>query len=551
MKQISPKRTHYYKTFREFLSDTAEQFSEKNAITVLGRGGKFQTKTFSALKQDSFRFARALCARGLSGKHIALACENSYEWLCAYFGIACAGGVAVCIDTEHADDTVREMILQADAEAVVTSSGLSSLFSTMLESTPFIRTLIVIRPEKSEFESFDAFCESGDSPESAALFDAVTPTPEQTAAIVYTSGTTSTAKPVILSHRAILSNAADSLTILDSRERVYDSLPLYHTYGLTCGILCPLIRGLNVCINCDLKRMLQEMTGYKPQMLVAVPLIIEVLHKLAWSLIEKSGQKQKLLRLMKLEGVMRKPNALLRNAVREIFKGTCLEELDVILSGGAYLSLPIAEDFLHFGIVVLQGYGITECSPSISCNRNEDFSLDSVGMILPGNQVKFCDDEILVKGYSLMNGYYKAPELTAEAFDEDGWFKTGDLGYLDKKGHLHITGRKKNLIVMKNGKKVAAEEMEEQLRRMPLVKEVMIYGALSGASADDVKIAASIYPDPDLTENMSSYEILEHLQAFVDEINQKLPTYKQIQMINLRETDFDRTSSRKIKRQMV
>ena len=183
----------------------------------------------------------------------------------------------------------------------------------------------------------------------------------------------------------------------------------------------------------------------------------------------------------------------------------------MILSGGAYLDLRIAEDLLHMGIVVLQGYGITECSSSVSCNRNEDFSLDSVGMILPGCEVKFVDDEILVKSYSIMNGYYNEPELTKEAF-ADGWFKTGDLGYLDKKGHLHITGRKKNLIVMKNGKKVAAEEMEQEFKGMPLVKEVLVYGALSGESTDDVKIAAEIYPDPERTQGMSSYEILEQLQ---------------------------------------
>ncbi len=199
---------------------------------------------------------------------------------------------------------------------------------------------------------------------------------------------------------------------------------------------------------------------------------------------------------------------------------------------------------------MLQGYGITECSPSISVNRNEDYRLDSVGLVLPSYEVRIVDDEIQVRGVPLMNGYYKQPELTAQSYDGE-WFKTGDLGYLDKQGHVHITGRKKNLIVMKNGKKVAVEEMEEEMKKLPLVKEAMVYGAKSGISEDDVKIAVMVYPDQEAAKDMTSYEILEQLQEYVDRLNAQLPTYKQIQMVNIRDTEFERTSSNKIKRQLV
>lgn len=550
MKQYLSKETRYYNNFKEFLVDIANRYQNQTAITTYLKGTQIQEKSFAELKNDCFAFAKALFANGLSGKHIAIVSESCYEWLVAYLGIAISGGVAVCIDVEQYDDTIEKMIVQADAEAVICSAGLFSLCSSIQGRYDRMKEIVVIRPANHEAVSFEHFMEDANKNDAESKLEACILDPKQTACIVYTSGTTSTAKPVMLSHSALLFNAADSLTILDSREKIFNSLPLYHTYGFTCGMLCGLIRGINICISCDLKRMMQEMTLFKPNLLVAVPLIIEVVYKLFWSLLEKADAKEKIQKQIKIESVLHKPYLLTTSSVKAAIKGSCLEQLDVVLSGGAYLDHNVAEGLLHLGVVVLQGYGVTECSPSITCNRNEDFSLDSVGIVLPGNQVKIVDDEILVKGYALMNGYYKAPELTEESF-EDGWFKTGDLGYLDKKGHLHIIGRKKNLIVMKNGKKVAAEEMENKIRECPLVKEVMVYGALSGTSMDDVKIAASIFPDPLLTGQMSSYEVLEHLQKYIDQMNERLPIYKQIQMINIRETDFDRTTAKKIKRQII
>lgn len=550
MKYFASKETKYYGDFKEFLVDIAKRYKTQTAITTYNRKIEKQEKTFENLADDVFTFAKALFAKGINGKHIAIVSENCYEWLVAYFGTAVSGGVAVCIDTEHSDETISKMILQADANNIVCSNSLSELCKSIKNANSKIDNIIVIGAKDENDLSYEEFILGANNSEAQEWFENYNVDGKSTASIVYTSGTTSTAKPVMLSHKAILSNAADSLTILDSREKIYNSLPLYHTYGLTCGILCGLIRGINVCISCDLKRMMQEMTKFKPNLLVAVPLIVEVLYKTLWSLIEKAGKKEKLQKQIKLESLIRKNHIFTAPILNEIINGSCLENLNVILSGGAYLDKEIAQCLNHFGIIVLQGYGITECSPSISCNRNEDFTVDSVGAILPGNEIKFVDNEILVKGYSMMNGYYNEPELTAKAYDGE-WFKTGDLGYLDKKGHLHIIGRKKNLIVMKNGKKVAVEEMENMLLKCQIIKEVMVYGALSGTALDDVKIAASIYPNPYLTENMNNYEILEQLQAFVDELNLTLPIYKQIQMINIRETEFDKTSSKKIKRHLV
>ncbi len=223
------------------------------------------------------------------------------------------------------------------------------------------------------------------------------------------------------------------------------------------------------------------------------------------------------------------------------------ESVFLIICGGAQQNERLAQEFGCYGIKVLQGYGVTECGPLVSVNRNRRHRENSVGVLLPGTSVKIQDGEILVKGPSVFKGYYKSDEETKKAFS-DGWFCTGDLGYMDKKGFLYITGRKKNLVVFSNGKKVMPEELEELICEIPLVREVMVYGASNGQTADDVKLSAVIYADPQKTRDMSSYEVLERIQEEIYELNKKLPFHKRIQLIRMTEAEFKKTSIHKIRR---
>ncbi len=547
-KQYALNPVKYYDDMQQMLTSVAKQYGTRIAATCYDRQGNKSTYSFAQVKEDVFSFAKSLVVNGLAGKHVAVVGENSYEWVIAYLGCAITGGVAVCIDIEQSQEAIEELIDHSDTAAIVTSQSMVLICENIAKLNPKVQRIIAIA--ETGDRGFESFLQQGRE----AAVEKITQEPldkNLPAAIVFTSGTTGRAKAVLLSHYALLTNASDALAMIAvDKPFLFAMLPFYHSYGFTCTVLTSLIAGFNFCISGDLKTMIRDMTLFQPEIIIAVPLVVEALHKFVWNAIEKAGQKKKVRVFMKLGTRLGNPSFFLKKAMQEKFEGTCLERLKTIVSGGAYLSQSVAEDLTAFGITVLQGYGITECAPLVSVNRNKSFTSTSVGFVVPHFQVKIKDEEILVKGDSLMNGYYGDEEQTELVFD-DGWFKTGDIGFLDKNGHLYIQGRKKNLIVMKNGKKISPEEIESAVRMDSWVKDVLAYGLSSGESADDVKLAIMVYPDPDVTKGMESYDILEHLQHFVDSVNANLPAYKQIQMINIREQDFSRTATKKIRRDAI
>lgn len=553
MKQYPPYKTVYYENFEQYIHDIAARHGEKTAFTWYDRAGVESCATYLQLKADSLRLAQALESLGLRGKHIALAGENSYIWMVAFFAVMISGAVVVTVDIEQPDETIRAMIKEADCSAAIASPAVAEIIRPMLNcEPPLLSMLLTTEPDSfGEPDLVTLISAQETVPEPKTAYPPDEEERRRTAIIVYTSGTTSVSKPVMLTQYGILQNTSDSVTLIDSEDRIFTALPLYHTFGLNCGVLSNLIKGVNICVNGNLKTMMREMKAFKPGSMMAVPLMMETIHKMLWAGIEQAGKKRVVSRLVCLCRMAGKLGFELKIPQLHAIKAAGgLAELSSVACGGAHLSKEISEDLRAFGVIVIEGYGITECAPLISVNRNRYYKFSSAGFVVPNLELKFVDEEIWVRGNAVMNGYYKRPEENAEAF-EDGWFKTGDLGYLDKKGFLHITGRKKNLIVFKNGKKISPEQIETQLMRMPIIKEVVAYGATCGDSTDDVKLAVMVYPDPEQTREMSRYEILEHLQREVDECNRILPSYQQIQMVNIREEEFSKTSSRKIRRQTV
>ena len=536
-----------FHTFPEFLEGIARLYGPRPALSWFTRRKEEKTLSYKELTDKVSALRNMLLEKKLpTGSHIALIGENTADWIITALAVISCGYVAVYVDTEQSDESIRDMVRRSDCRLLFLSGTFLPICLPLLQDGQ-VSGMILMGSKTTEagVEMLEDLYAAGAQKEVSAFPQT---DPSQTAEIVFTSGTTCQSKMVLLSQGAIMQNICDTGTYVRLYERVFCSLPFYHAYGFNTAVLNSFLRGCHLYINGDLKTTMRDLQLSSPDSMLTVPLMLEAIHNQLWLGVEKAGKAESLKKLIQAASVCKKfhlpANFKTFDALREKICGS----LRLIICGGAHLSKEIAEEFELLGIQVLQGYGITECCPLISVNCNYDNKLGSVGRPLPTVELRIEEGEVWARGPSVMQGYYNNPEETAQALTGDGWFKTGDLGYLDKDGYLFLTGRKKNLIVFKNGKKVSPEKLEELISSIPMVKEVLVTGTANGVFADDVKLTASIYPDPQRTEGLSSYEILEHLQHEVDKINNTLPTYQQIQLVNIREKEFNKTGTKKIKR---
>lgn len=538
---------HHFDTIPHYVSGIAKLYGDTPALSWFTRRKEEQTLTYRELTDRIQQLKNDLLARNLPlGTHIAVIGENSAQWIIAALAIMSCGHIAVCIDIEQSDGSIIDMVRRSDSRILFVSGTLLSICCPLIDDGTVDEIVLMgSRTANAQFPSIEALCEHG-----ATLPEQTIPTvtPEMPAEIVFTSGTTSISKMVVLSHRAIMQNMYDTGTMVTLYKRVFVSLPFFHTYGFNCAVLNSFLRGTHLYINGDLKTTMRDLALAHPDSTLTVPLLLEAIHNQVWLTAERNGKDRALRLLLKIAKVCRTLHIPFRPKAFSALRENISDTLRLVICGGAHLSREIAEEFELWGIQVLQGYGVTECSPLISVNCNYANKLGSVGRPMPSLEVRIVDKEVWVRGPSVMDGYYKSEEETALALTEDGWFKTGDLGRMDRQGFLYLTGRKKNLIVFKNGKKISPEKIEEMISALPLVQEVVVSGTTNGVFADDVKLTASIYPDPARSKGMSSYEILEQLQQGVDAINRTLPSYQQVQLVNIRTKEFEKTGTRKIKR---
>lgn len=470
-----------------------------------------EEKSYNQVYQDSMAVSRMVEAFGLKGKHIAIIGTTTYQWIMTYFGVTGSASVAVPIDAQLPADAICELLNRADVEMLVYDEIRADIITSVKEQCPQIKQIISMQAEeeKDGVLSWKKLVEENRGEYETEI------DPNQLCTILFTSGTTGKSKGVMLSHRNLVENA----TCLDMKIPVgtvsMTLLPINHVYCLTMDIIKGMYIGTIICINDSIMHVQKNMKLFQPEIILLVPLVIESIYaklKAAGNLLPK-----KLI-------------------AQQAFGG----KLKTICSGGAYLNPEYVEKFAEYGITILQGYGMTECSPVISNNLEWDNRVGSVGKLLPNCEAKIVDEEIWVKGSSVMMGYYKMPEETAETL-EDGWLKTGDLGYVDEDGFVYITGRKKNLIILANGENVSPEEIENQISKEDLVKEIIV-------RETDKVIQAEIFPDYEYAKKKHIRDIQAGLQEIIDEYNKTAPVYKRILDLIVRETEFEKNTSKKIKR---
>lgn len=563
------------KSLRDLVETSAELYGDK-ILYIYKRGEARYSFSYNDYRRDLYRLGEGMSRIGLMGRTVAVIGESCPEYMTAYIAAVSGGGVIVPLDRDLGHAEIARFADLSGAEAVFYTEQFNDVLPSLAEQMPQVRYFIPIAPAEGS-DTTDGSSSAGDAvilpySELLALGDKAmeegdrsfldydcTADMSQMSALLFTSGTTGTSKGVMLSHANLVAsvNAASRGTIFGPDNTFVDLLPMHHSYEVTCGHLGAANLGGTVYINDSLKNTLRSITTFKPDSLIVVPLYVETMHKRIWAEIARKGMTRRVRALMKASSAMHRAGIDIRRKLfKQILDGLG-GNLRYIICGGAPLSPELVRDFDAFGIEICEGYGITECSPLIAVNRHGKVRLRSVGQPVDNCEVRIADPsadgtgEIEARGRNVMLGYFENEEATAEVFTEDGWFRTGDVGCMDADGYIYITGRKKNIIILSNGKNIFPEEIEEHLYTSPLIGECVVIGRKN--SAGDTRITAVIYPSDEAVEleGKSEEEKLALIRDAVNTINRSLPVYKQVRDVELRSEEFEKTTTRKIKRFLV
>lgn len=549
---------------KDMLNKSVEKFENRPAyIFKTNEQGKFSEITYKDFKNDIDRLGTALINLGLKDKRIAIIGENRYEWAVSYLSVTNGAGIVVPLDKSLPNNEIENLIIRSEVEAILYASKYDEIMEELKnkkntnlkyfismdlnESTNGVISL------KKLIEKGKEQLENGDRKFLDAKIN-----PEEMGIMLFTSGTTSQSKAVMLSQKNIVSNLMDiAATIrVDETDRFLSFLPLHHTFECTVGFLYAISKGSSIAFCEGLRHIADNIKEFEITVMISVPVLYETMGRKVLKAIENKGQLKKVNMGMKISNALLKIGVDVREKIFKEVHQSLGPKLRLMVAGGAALDPETEKLFNSLGIKMYQGYGLTETSPVIAAEDDKFTKIGSIGKAFPSLDVKIKDEneegigELLVKGPTLMLGYYQNEEATKETIDEEGWLHTGDLAKIDKEGFIFITGRKKYVIVLKNGKNIYPEEIEMLINKIAGVSESFVYGKIQDDG--DYKISAKIVYDKDIIKDVygitEETEIKDKLWKEIKSINKTMPTYKYIKDIIITDEELIKTTTRKVKR---
>ncbi|MBP3369963.1 MAG: AMP-binding protein [Clostridia bacterium] len=551
MKTYKLYKSEHIHDLREMLQKNAKVYATK-PLFLRKVNGEYLPTTYAEFYADVKSFGGALVRRGLAGKRIIVTGENCYAWCVAYMTAVCGLGIVIPVDKEIPAEELANIAKISGASAIVYSAKYEQKVAGVGK-----------RLQKYTFDNVLEICKSPDacSKEDIEAYENRSIDIDEMAVLLFTSGTTGVSKGVMLSQRNLCCNIHNlaKLVNIGSDDLALSVLPLHHVYECTAGFLYPMSRGAAIAHSEGVRYIMKNMKEVHPTKMICVPLLLETMYNKMWANIRKKGIENKVHTIIKATNAL-KPESVRMAAKRKVFAEiheSLGGRLNLLVSGGAPVDPRVLRGLRDFGFNVIQGYGLTECGPLAAVNPDSAPKDRSAGVALPGGELKIIDadsegiGEICYRGDNVMLGYYKMPEETAQ-IKKNGWLHTGDLGYIDEDGYLIITGRKKNVIVTANGKNIFPEELETYLMRNNYISECVVVGYMN-EKKKDYDIVALIYPDYNyaketLGTGATEAAIYDKITAAVDEVNATVQTYKRINITIMRNEEFPKNSSRKIKR---
>ena len=561
---MSSKNYEYNKavkidTIKELMDLAEKEDGDKIAFEYRNEKdkSKIEAITYKEFQYDTYYLGTALLQLGMNKNHIAVIGENSYKWLTVYLTVLKSDSVLVPIDRELPEKDIINILKSSDSEVLFYAGKYEKYIEKFKKELPNIKYFIgfdrnenlenvlsykkIMDLGKERYEAGDKSYASIEHKDTNIL-----------KLLVYTSGTTGDPKGVMLTEHNLVSCVYYGLQVAEIKTKCLSVLPYHHTYEAVAGILVALHKHATICINDSLKNVLKNLQLYKPDYIYLVPAFTEVFYKNIWGTAKKEGKEAGLKFLIKLSNVLRKMGIDLRGKLFKSIHSAFGGNLKEIICGGAPIRPEIGKFFNDIGVMLLNGYGITECSPLVSVNRPKFNDSSTVGVILPCCEVKIenpndeGDGEIWVKGDIVMIGYYKDKERTDKVL-KDGWFNTEDYGKVNEKGQLVINGRKKNVIVLTNGKNVYPEEIENYILRIPYVEETIVK-SVKNDIGQEVALCAEVYLNSDKVKELEIENVEEQLKKDISKETKELASYKHITKIEIRKTEFIKTTTKKIKR---